>query len=107
MSSFENKEKAEESKYAHDRELDFKIHARYQSLLADWVAHRLNLDAEKVKEYKNTLVTYNMTHHSDTALLDKIKHDFMVHNVHVNEQEVRQHMHDLLHKARNEIHAKA
>lgn len=107
MNSFDNKEKAEENKYAYDKETQFKIHARYQSHLADWVGHKLHLDAEKLKEYKTTLITYNMTHHDDKALLDKIKHDFLVRDIHVNEHEIRQSMHDLLQKATKEIHGKA
>ena len=107
MSSFDNKEKAEENKYAHDKELEFRIHARYQCHLADWVSHKLRLDAGKAKEYKNTLVTYHMTHHNDSALLDKIKHDFVVHDIHIKEHDIRQAMHDQLEKARKEIREKA
>ncbi len=107
MTSFDNREKAEENKYAHDKELEFMVYARYHSLLADWATQKMQLDKGKTEEYKNSLVTLNLAHHDDEALLGRIKHDFLVHDVHMGEHDIREAMHNLLHEAKAQVGKKA
>ncbi len=103
MAAFDNKEKAEENKYAHDKEMEFLINARYHSLLAVWASAKMTLDAEKAMEYKNSLVTFHLGKSDDEALFHKIAHDLDAHHVHIKEREIREAMYNLLHAAKKQI----
>ena len=47
MSSFDDREKSFEKKFAHDEELQFKISARKNKYLGQWVSQILGYDQEK------------------------------------------------------------
>ena len=49
MSSFDDRKKGFESKFAHDEETLFKINAKRNKLLGEWVADKLN-KTDKDKE---------------------------------------------------------
>lgn len=103
MTAFDNKEKAEENKYAHDKEVEFLISARYHRLLAEWVAEKIGYNAEKSEEYKNDLVTSALGKNDEQALLKKVMHDFLVHDIHISEHDLREKMYNLLQDARHQI----
>lgn len=106
MTAFDNREKAEENKYAHDKETEFRIYARYHSLLADWAAHVLKLDAGKKETYKNALINQELAKHNNEALFQKIRHDFLAGNVHLKDHDIHQKMHDLLLEAKQQVTGK-
>ena len=51
MSTFDDREKSFEKKFAHDEALQFKINARKNKYLGQWVSQILGHDSEKEKEY--------------------------------------------------------
>ena len=56
MSSFDDRKKGFESKFAHDEETLFKINAKRNKLLGEWVADKLNkTDKDNFKKVKNDL----------------------------------------------------
>ena len=103
MTAFDNREKAEENKYAHDKEVEFRIYARYHSMLADWVAENLHLDAAKKEAYKNALVTSGATKHDNEVLFQKVRHDFLAGNLHMKDHDIHQKMHDILLTAKEQV----
>ena len=42
MNSFEDREKNFEKKFAHDEEIQFKVNAKRNKYLGEWVADKLN-----------------------------------------------------------------
>ena len=46
MSSFKDREKAFESKFAHDQELKFKATARRNKLLGQWAGEQMGLSGD-------------------------------------------------------------
>jgi hypothetical protein len=103
MTAFDNKEKAEENKYAHDKEVEFRIYARYHSLLAGWVAELLGWDSAQKEAYKNTLVTSGASKHDNEVLFHKIHQDFKAGNLHMKDHDIHQKMHDLLLAAKQQV----
>jgi|SRR6185369_10109122 len=104
MTSFDNKEKAEENKYAHDKETEFKIYASFHKKLAGWVASKAKLDAKSTEEYTNALVSAHLGKNDNETLLAKIKHDLAFYGVHdVADREIREEMHKLYQAARDKI----
>ena len=49
MDSFKDREKNFEKKFAHDEELQFKVDARRNKYLGQWVSQILSYDLEKKK----------------------------------------------------------
>ena len=49
MSSFDERKKGFEKKFAHDEEKQFKINARKNKYLGEWAAQILGYDEEKKK----------------------------------------------------------
>ena len=103
MNSFDNKEKAEENKYAHDKQVEFLINSRFHKLLALWVAAKAGFDEAKTLAYKQDFIASTMEKSDTDSLLAKVKHDFMVNDLHVTENDIREAMHNALQTAKNEI----
>lgn len=56
MSTFDNREKAFENKFAHDAEMQFKADARRNKLLGLWAAELLGKTAEEAAEYAKEVI---------------------------------------------------
>jgi len=56
MTTFDEREKAFEKKFAHDQELKFKAEARRTKLLAEWAAEKLGLSGAEVEDYIRDVV---------------------------------------------------
>ena len=50
MSSFDEREKSFEKKFAHDQELQFKVSARRNKYIGEWASKILGYDEGKEKE---------------------------------------------------------
>ena len=48
MTSFDDREKAYEKKFAHDAELEFKASARRNKLLGVWAAEKMGMTGDDV-----------------------------------------------------------
>ena len=57
MSSFEDRKKSFEKKFAHDQELQFKVSARRNKYLGEWVSQILNFNSDQEKEYIQSVIT--------------------------------------------------
>ena len=56
MSSFEDRKKSFENKFAHDQELQFKVSARRNKYLGEWVSQILNFNPDQEKEYIQSVI---------------------------------------------------
>ena len=56
MSTFDDREKAFEAKFAHDADMQFRAEARRNKLTGLWAAEMLGLTGEKAAEYALTVV---------------------------------------------------
>ncbi len=103
MTSFNDKEKAAENKYAHDKETEFKIRARRDKLLGFWVAEKMGLKSSAAEEYARALATLNIEHAHQESLLAKIKDDLNKGGAIISEHDIRAQMHHLLLAATQEV----
>ena len=51
MTTFDNREQAFESKFAHDEELDFKAKARRNRQLGLWAGELMGLEGDHLEQY--------------------------------------------------------
>ena len=101
MSSFDDREKNFEKKFAHDEELQFKISARRNKYLGQWVSKILDFDQEKEKEYIQSVIKADFEEAGDQDVYRKIKLDLKDHNI--SDEEIRKKMEELNDKAKSEF----
>ena len=101
MSSFDDREKSFEKKFAHDEELQFKISARRNKYLGQWVSQILGYDQEKEKEYIQSVIKADMEEAGEEDVFRKVQSDLKDHNI--PEEEIRKKMDELNEKAKSEF----
>ena len=101
MSSFDDRGKNFEKKFAHDEELQFKISARRNKYLGQWASQILGYDQEKEKEYIQSVIKADFEEAGDEDVFRKIKVDLKDHNI--SDEEIRKKMEELNEKAKSEF----
>ena len=97
MSTFEDRKKSFEQKFAHDEELKFKVDARKNKYIAQWVSKILGYDEEKEKSYIQSVIKADFQEAGDEDVFRKIKVDLKDHNI--SDDEIRKKMNELNEKA--------
>jgi len=101
MSTFNEREKSFEKKFAHDEELQFKVSARKNKYLGQWASQILGYDQEKEKEYIQAVIKSDFEEAGDEDVFRKLKADLADHNI--SDQEIRKKMNELNEKAKSEF----
>ena len=89
MTTFNDRERAEEAKFAHDEELVFRIHARRNRLLGQWAAERMGLSAVEADAYAKSVVQADFEESGDEDVVRKLLGDMVAAGVDATEAEVR------------------
>ena len=101
MDSFKDREKNFEKKFAHDEELQFKISARRNKYLGQWVSKKLGYNLEQEKEYVQSVIKADFEEIGDEDVFRKIQSDLKNHNI--SDEEIRKKMDELNEKAKSEF----
>ena len=101
MDSFKDREKNFEKKFAHDEELQFKVNARRNKYLGQWVSQILSYDSEKEKEYIQSVIKADFEEAGDEDVFRKLKVDLKDYNI--SDEEIRKKMNELNEKAKSEF----
>ena len=81
MSSFDERQKGFEKKFAHDEELQFKVNARRNKYLGQWASKLLGYDEEQEKDYIQSVIKADFAESGDEDVFKKIYEDLKKHNV--------------------------
>ena len=101
MSSFEDRKKSFEKKFAHDQELQFKVSARRNKYLGEWVSQMLNFNPDQEKEYIQSVIKADFAEAGDEDVFRKIKSDLESFNV--SDDEIRSKMNEMNEKAKEDF----
>ena len=101
MSSFDEREKGFEKKFAHDEELQFKISARKNKYLGEWASKILGYKDEKEKEYVQSVIKADFAEAGDDDVFRKLKEDLK--NQSISDDEIRKTMDELNEKAKSDF----
>ena len=101
MSSFEDRKKSFEKKFAHDQELQFKVSARRNKYLGEWVSQILNYNSDQEKEYIQSVIKADFAEAGDQDVFRKIKEDLKDKNI--SDEELRKKMDELNEKAKTDF----
>ena len=105
MSTFDDRERGFERKFALDQEQEFKAHARRNRALGHWAAGLMGLQAPHVDEYAKAVVKSDLELPGDDDVLRKVFEDLKGAGVDVSESAVRMKMAELLAQARESVKA--
>ena len=105
MTTFDEREKAFEKKFAHDQELKFKAEARRNKLLAEWAAEKLGLSGAEVEDYIRAVVRADLAEHGDQDVFRKVRGDFDAKGVQISDEELRSKMQEFLAEAVKQVEA--
>lgn len=65
MTTFDDRERGYESKFAHDQEMDLKAQARRDRLLAEWAGARMGLVDRELGDYVTLIWREDLKHPGD------------------------------------------
>lgn len=103
MTTFDKREKAFESKFAHDQDLKFKAEARRNKYLAEWAAAKLGITGPAVEDYVKAVRKSDLSQAGDDDVFAKVAKDFADKGIAVPAAEIRQQMDGFLAQAVAEI----
>ena len=101
MSTFDEREKSFEKKFAHDEELQFKISARRNKYIGEWASKILGYNPDQEKEYILSVIKSDFAEAGDEDVFRKVKADLKDHNI--SDEEIRKKMDELNEKAKSEF----
>ena len=101
MSSFDEREKGFEKKFAHDEELQFKISARRNKYIGEWASKILGFNSDQEKEYIQSVIKADFTEAGDDDVFRKVKEDLKDHNI--SDEDIRKKMDELNEKSKSEF----
>lgn len=100
MTTFDDRERAYETKFAHDADLRFRAEARRNRLLGEWAASLLGKTGDEARAYAMTVVTADFAEPGDQDVLRKLDADLQGL---ATEAEIRARMAELTDTARRQI----
>ena len=89
MNQFDDREKAEERKFANTAELEFKIAAKRNRMLGIWAAELMGLGADATTEYAGSVVIADLKEAGDEDVIAKVYSDLIAAKVEITEHAVR------------------
>ena len=103
MDSFEDRKKSFEKKFQMDEELQFKVAARSNKYLAEFVSAKLGKNEEQNKVYIQEIIKADMEEAGKEDVFRKIKKDFENASIEINESEIRDEMQKALDRAKDDF----
>ena len=102
MTTFNERERAFESKFIHDQDVQFRVFARRNHLLGLWAGEK-NKHGDDAAQYALSVVAADLAERGDDDVLQKVSADFIAGAVHLSDAEIRQKMDALLAEAKSQI----
>lgn len=105
MTTFDKREEAFETKFAHDEEIRFKATARRNKLLGLWAAEKLGLTGAEADSYALSVVMAEFEEKGERDVARKIRKDFDAKGVAQSDHQIQRTMTELMAQAVADIQA--
>ena len=99
MTTFDEREKAFEKKFAMDQDLKFRSESRRNKMIAEWAAAKLGLSGTAVEDYIKAVRKADLEEKGDDDVFRKIRKDFYDKSVAATDTEIRDAMFKFLGEA--------
>ena len=90
MTTFDDRERASEAKFARDEAIAFRVSARRNRLLGHWAAAKMNLTPEETDAYAKAVVQADFEEAGDEDVIRKLLGDLIAAGVEVDDATIRQ-----------------
>ena len=88
MTTFDDRERAFEKKFAHDEEMKFRIIARRNRLLGQWAARQMGLSEAETESYAKDVVRSDFEEAGDHDVVRKVLGDLTAAGVDCDEERI-------------------
>ncbi|WP_294392148.1 DUF1476 domain-containing protein [uncultured Sphingomonas sp.] len=103
MTTFDDRERAFETKFARDEEMAFRINARRNRLVGTWAAGLMGLTPEETDAYAKAVVQADFEEAGDEDVIRKLLGDLVSAQVEIDEGKVRAALRDATVEARRQL----
>jgi hypothetical protein len=107
MTTFEDREKGFERKFAHDEELKFRATARRNRLIGLWAAEKMGLTGEEAQTYAREVIKADLAEPGDEDVFRKIRADFDAKGVDQSDHQIRRIIGEMMAEAVRQIESEA
>src|SRR5262245_62581489 len=107
MTTFEERQKGFERKFALDEELKFKATARRNRLLGLWAAGEMGIAGDAAQTYAREVVKADLAEPGEEDVFRKIRADFDAKGVNQSDHQIRRMMADMMGQAIAQIESEA
>ena len=103
MTTFDDRERAYETKFARDEEMAFRVTARRNKLLGQWAAGLMKLTPEETEAYSRAVIQAEFEEAGDEDVVRKLLGDLTAAGVDVDDTTVRKAIEDQAVEARRQL----
>lgn len=107
MTTFDEREKSFEKKFALDQDLKFRAESRRNKMIAEWAAAKLGITGAAVDDYIKAVRKADLEEKGDDDVFRKIRKDLDAKSLAVTDTEIREAMLRFLETAVNQIQSEA
>ncbi len=100
---FKEREKSLEKKFVRDEVLQFKVQARSNKYIAEFVSKKLGKNEEEQKKYVQEIIKADMEESGTEDVFRKIKKDFKMASISIEDVEIRDQMEKALIRAKEDF----
>ena len=103
MNKFDERQKTFEKKFQVDQELKFKVEARSNKYLGEWVSSKLEKKEEEKQKYIQEIIRADMEEAGREDVFRKVKKDFHAASITIEDSEIRNQMEKALLRAKEDF----
>ena len=107
MSQFDDRKKAAESQFSHNKEVEFKASARRNKLLGICAAGLIGFEGDAIGAYAREVIEADFEEKGDDDVYRKIKRDLDAKGVNQSDNQIRRQMDELMAKAIEQVKAES
>ena len=100
---FTEREKSFEKKFARDEELQFKVQARSNKYIAEFVLEKLSKSEDEKQNYIKEIIKADMEEAGTEDVFRKIKKDFQEASANIEDSEIRDEIEKALNRAKEDF----
>jgi len=100
---FSEREKGFEKKFVKDEELQFKVQARSNKYIAEFVLKKLNKSEDEKQKYIQEIIKADMEEAGNEDVFRKIKKDFQEASINIEDSEIRDEIEKALNRAKEDF----
>jgi hypothetical protein len=92
MTTFDDRERHEETRFKHDQELAFKARNRGNRIFGMWIAEQLGMSGEAATNYAKDVVLADFESPGDDDVLTKVKTDLAAKSIDLSDHVLKKHL---------------